>query len=256
MGTSPSTGPTRLTTRPFTVALVGADGAGKSTIARSLPDVLPFPAVYLYMGVAPASSNHALPTTRLAHAIKRARGGGIDSGPPDLRVPEAVGSGRAGERVRRLAASARATLRLANRLAEEWYRQGLAWRELARGRVVIFDRHFFIDFYAHDIAGPPPRRLTDRLHGRLLVRLYPRPELVIHLDAPPEVLLARKGEGTLESLARRRQEYVDVAHELAHVETVDATLPLEEVRHEVARRIVAHARPGARRRATGRLRAR
>lgn len=231
--------------RRFTVALVGADGAGKSTMARGLPDALPFPAVYLYMGVAPASSNRALPTTRLVHAIKRARGGGIYAGPPNPSMRQAVESRRQGDRIRGLVSSTRAVLRLANRLAEEWYRQAIVWRELARGRVVIFDRHFFIDFYAHDIAGPPPRRLTDRLHGWLLARMYPRPDLVIHLDAPPEVLLARKGEGTLESLARRRQEYLDVAPELAHVEIVDASRPLEEVRDEVVQLIVAHAQRAA-----------
>jgi len=233
---------TRRTRRSFTVALVGADGAGKTTIARSLPADLPFPAVYLYMGVAPASSNHALPTTRLAHALKRMLGDTTDSGPPDPVTREAARPrGEAGV-ARALAGSARATLRLAKRLAEEWYRQGRVWWEAARGRVVIFDRHFFIDFYAHDIAGPPPRRLTDRLHGRLLARLYPRPDLVIHLDAPPEVLFARKGEGTLESLARRRQEYVDVAHELSEVDVVDASRPLDEVRRDVAARIVEYAR--------------
>jgi thymidylate kinase len=246
---------THRTTRPFTVALVGADGAGKTTVARSLPAILPFPAAYLYMGVAPASSNYALPTTRLAYALKRTVGGGADPGPPDPAARDATPQSGVIGRARGLAGSARATLRLANRLAEEWYRQGLVWRELARGRVVIFDRHFFIDFYAHDIGGPAPRRLTDRLHGRLLARLYPRPDLVIHLDAPPEVLLARKGEGTLESLARRRQEYVDVAREFAQADVVDATRPLDEVRRDVAARIVAYARRRSARRACGSWRA-
>jgi thymidylate kinase len=242
---------TRRTRHPFTVALVGADGAGKTTVARSLPAILPFPAVYLYMGVAPASSNYALPTTRLAYALKRPVRSGPDPGSLGHAARDATRPGGVIGRARGLAASARATLRLTNRLAEEWYRQGLVWREMARGRVVIFDRHFFIDFYAHDISGPPPRRLTDRLHGRLLARLYPRPDLVIHLDAPPEILLARKGEGTLESLARRRQEYVDVAHEFAHAEVVDATRPLEEVRRDVTARIVEYARRRSDRLASG-----
>ena len=224
--------------RTFTVALVGADGAGKSTIARSLPEHLPFPSTYMYMGVASASSNHALPTTRLAHAVRRSLGRSEDHGPPD-----AVDSngGRGGGRGP--LGQARAILRLANRLAEEWYRQGLVWSARARGRVVIFDRHFYLDYHAHHIAptGGPPRRWTDRLHGRLLSRAYPRPDLVIHLDAPPEVLLARKGEGTLESLARRQAEYVAIAAEFEDFIVVDAGRPLEVVRAEVVDRIVEYA---------------
>jgi len=225
--------------RTFTVALVGADGAGKSTIARSLPEHLPFPSTYLYMGVASASSNHALPTTRLAHTIRRSLGQHEEHGPPDADRKNGTGTGGTGP-----LGEARAILRLANRLAEEWYRQGLVWSARARGRVVVFDRHFYLDFHAHHIgpAGGPPPRWTDRLHGRLLNRAYPRPDLVIHLDAPPEVLLARKGEGTLESLARRRAEYVAIAPEFADFIVVDASRPLELVRAEVIDRIVEYAR--------------
>lgn len=224
--------------RTFTVALVGADGAGKSTIARSLPEHLPFPSAYLYMGVASASSNHALPTTRLAHAVRRSLGRREDHGPPDADGADGAGTGGRGP-----LGEARAVLRLANRLAEEWYRQGLVWSARARGRVVVFDRHFYLDFHAHHIApaGGSPRRWTDRLHGRLLDRAYPRPDLVIHLDAPPEVLLARKGEGTLESLARRRAEYVAIAPKFADFVVVDASRPLEVVRAEVVDRIVEYA---------------
>ena len=225
--------------RTFTVALVGADGAGKSTIARSLPEHLPFPSTYLYMGVASASSNHALPTTRLAHAVRRSLGRREDHGPPDAAATDGTGASRRGP-----VGDARAILRLANRLAEEWYRQGLVWSARGRGRVVVFDRHFYLDFHAHHIAPAdgPPRHWTDRLHGRLLDRTYPRPDLVIHLDAPPEVLFARKGEGTLEALARRQAEYVAIAPEFADFVVVDAGQPLDVVRAQVVDVIVEYAR--------------
>ena len=99
-------------TTVFTVALVGPDGAGKSTIARQLVGhKLPLPVKYVYMGVNLDSSNLVLPTTRLILEIKRARGGRPDmAGPPDrTRVkPRAKGM------VKRVAAGLKSGLRLAN----------------------------------------------------------------------------------------------------------------------------------------------
>jgi thymidylate kinase len=79
------------------------------------------------------------------------------------------------------------------------------------------------------------------VHGFLLEHVYPKPDLVVFLDAPPAVLLARKGEGTLESLERRRQEYLDLAARTPHFVTVDAARPLDEVTQEVAAAISAFA---------------
>jgi len=131
-----------------------------------------------------------------------------------------------------------------NQLAEEWHRQLLAWRHLRCGRVVIFDRHFFADYFAHDIAQGANGTIDRRLHGLLLRRFYPKPDVVVFLDAPPEVLLARKGEGTLETLARRRDEYVELASVVEHFSVVDATLPIDEVIRQV--REIVHAFAGTR----------
>lgn len=229
--------------RGFAVALIGPDGAGKTTIARDLPGTLSAPARYIYMGVAPESSNMLLPTTRLVQVLKRRRR--ADRSDEGSRVPVAGAAGPAARRrlARRALAPVRAALaglRLANRLAEEWSRQAVASYHQARGTITIFDRHFFIDYHAADIAATD-RSLRRRLHGWILDRLYPRPDLVIYLDAPPEVLLARKGEGTLESLARRRDDYLAIRHEVPRFDVVDANRPLETVRGEVVAAIEAFA---------------
>jgi thymidylate kinase len=96
--------------------------------------------------------------------------------------------------------------------------------------VILFDRHFFCDYYANDILGQRPGRpWTSRLHGAMLERLYPRPDMVILLDAPAQVLFDRKGEGTVESLERKRQEYLALAPHVRRFEVVDATRPVDAV---------------------------
>jgi thymidylate kinase len=224
-----------MSARGFTVALIGCDGAGKTTVAREIEERRRLPVRYLYMGVSPDSSNHQLPTTRLAHALKRARGAPPDTAGPRPPAPPAPKGGR----VRRARRAARSTLRLVNRVAEEWYRQLLAQRHLRRGRIVLFDRHFTADYHAADVAAER-RTLSRRLHGFLLTRAYPQPALVILLDAPAEVLFGRKGEGTLASLTRRRADYLQLGATLEHFAVVDATEPLESVVAQVEAQIADH----------------
>jgi thymidylate kinase len=220
-----------------TVALIGPDGAGKTTVAARLPDLLPMPVRYLYMGVSAESSNVLLPTTRVMRRIKRRLGA-----PPDTAGPPSHGPRRPRSRsfVKRRLADLRAVARLGNRLAEEWYRQWLAWRWERSGAVVVFDRHFFVDYHAYDVSGED-RSWTQRLHGFLLRHAYPRPDLVVYLDAPGEVLLARKGEGSVEALERRRDEYRAIAAEVHTFVEVDATAPIDVVTSRVADAILARA---------------
>jgi hypothetical protein len=197
---------------------------------------LSMPTKYLYMGVNPDSGNHLLPTTRFVRALKRARGVKDDAGPPDPAKLYERPKGALG----RARACVKSSLRLANRLAEEWYRQAIAVWHRARGRVVIFDRHFFADFYAHDVEGGERRSSTRRVHGFLLRRIYPRPDLVIYLDAPAQVLFDRKGEGTIASLEKLREEYLALRDVVPAFAQVDGTQPVEAVTADVAELIITH----------------
>lgn len=219
----------------FTVALLGPDGAGKSTIGRKLEQVSPLRAKYIYMGVNLDSSNLVLPTTRLLLEAKRARGQR-----PDITVPRHLYQARTRPGpAKRFITSLRAVLRLTNLMTEEWFRQLLVWYYEFRGYCVILDRHFYFDYYEHDVANDDPGRpLISRIHGFMLDKLYPKPDFVIFLDAPAEVLFARKPEGTLEARERRRQEYVRLKDVVQAYAVVDVSRPEAEVLGEISKLIM------------------
>jgi thymidylate kinase len=213
-----------------TIAVVGLDGAGKTTITRRLVDRLPFETAYLYMGMNPASSNVSLPTTRLVHARQRRAVGAAPTGSASLH-------GLAGRR--RPRGVVWSTVRLANRIAEEVVRHGIARAQHLRGRLVITDRDFFVDY---SIAAKEPLGRLDRIHLWFLGSVLPKPDLVVWLDAPPAVLYARKPEVSLCYLERRRDGLAQLQPAFARFEVVDAQASEDEVYDAVERLVVTACR--------------
>lgn len=212
--------------QPLTVALIGPDGSGKTTIAKRLLESFPLPITYLYMGVSVESSNVALPTSRLVHWWKvhkhkqSLRASGAD-------VPAVVSLHSLEHRnVQR--GMLGATARLVNRVAEESYRQVISWVYQRRGYVVLYDRHFLFDCCPTP-SDAPPQRWTDRLHRWFLQRVYPKPRLVILLDAPPEVLYARKQEVPTDYLQANRDSLWAKKSFVADFVRVDSTQPVDQV---------------------------
>jgi len=209
------------------VALIGPDGAGKSSIAREVARRLGAPARYLYMGVNLEETNLMLPTTRLALAIKGARGGGSQM------TADWSGVSTRAKRRPRLVQEAYAGLRLIAWLAEEWFRVLVARIYNWRGYLVVFDRHFLFDYYPIPAQSRPGQLLATRLHGTLLRRFYPRPDTVILLDAPADVLHGRKFEQSAAILDRRRRDYLSLSNVVPDFNVVDAARPLPAVIDEI-----------------------
>lgn len=216
-----------------TVALLGADGAGKTTIVRRLEKDPELRVKTIYMGINPEALTHALPTTRLWLALRQLFGKTpVQGGPPGStpkKVPKSFW--------KRQAARAKSNLRLLNQCAEEWYRQSVAWYYQKCGHVVVFDRHFYADYYSHHIRPNGSLPLSSRVHGWMLDRLYPKPDLTIFLDAPAEVLYERKREGSIPLLEKRREEYFEAVDSMKRSVVLDATRPRDEVFREVTRLI-------------------
>lgn len=219
----------------FSVALIGPDGAGKSTISQALVETSPFAFKTIYMGDNIDACNFALPTSRLVQYFRRRRQRGSTEGAAGGEKPA-----RSGNRKASLGQILWSACRLLNFLAEEWYRQVLSWGYQARGYIALYDRHFLFDF-SLDGVDSDVWPLEKRLHRWFLTRLYPQPNLVIYLDAPAEVLFARKGEKTIAELEHRRQAFLRQGARVRNFVRVDATQPLEKVCAEVCRIIAEHS---------------
>ena len=218
----------------FTVALVGPDGVGKTTLARRLERDAPERFRYVYMGDNAESARIMLPTTRW-WAGRRGAAAGPRAAEGGTRRPDGA--------LRTIVRPLRKALGLAHRMLEEAYRERVARRFVREGLIVVYDRHFLLD-YLHGDARAGRAALGRRIQRFLRQRLLAPPDLVIILDAPGEVVFRRKREFTPEHLEQRRREYVELQSILAHTAVVDADREPGAVAADVRRAIDRFAANG------------
>ncbi len=209
--------------RSLTVVLLAPDGGGKTTLATELTRRFFLPSRYIYMGSNIEASTVGLPTTRWIQArSKRPKQAG--------KMPAWV-----------LARS----LRFVNNMAEQWYRYGTSYYYIIRGRLILFDRYI----YDGQLDSSRKRSLKTRVRRWLLAAAAPTPDLVVFLDAPGDLLYARKGEHSPEILEQQRQHYLGLRAHIPHMEVVDATRDAEQVRRTVTaliwRSYAKHLRGGS-----------
>jgi thymidylate kinase len=194
------------------VVFLGPDGAGKSSVVRAVRRQL--------IGAFPKATRYSFPPA-LLHRLHRRRAGADP-------LPHALPS--------------RSFLGSVSRAVFYWFvYHALGYYVtvhlvLASSRLVLHDRHLvdtLVDPKRYRYAGP-----SWLLH--LICRLIPKPDLVILLDAPPEVLQRRKREVPFEETSRQRRAYLALVGTMHNGRVVDAARPLEEVIAEVNDIILEH----------------
>jgi thymidylate kinase len=197
------------------IALLGVDGTGKSTVLRELKSCinsLPYEGIHVFHrrpGLAYRSHNS--PTATIRHYEKPAYGIWIS--------------------IVKLFAMV---------LDWEFGYWSIIRKNYSDGYLVIADRHSLFDL----IADP----LRYRYGGpkwlvRLALRLVPKPDLVLLLDAPLEVLLARKSELPAEKMAELRHNYLQLCSQIPNCSMIDASQPLAEVVSSVKEKLRSRGHP-------------
>jgi thymidylate kinase len=209
------------------IVIVGADGAGKTTIAKRLVNKLPINAKYLYMGWTTESSNFSLPTSRWIQVLRRTYKTKTKKNTSDLSngleteyLTSKVFTSIENQN------SLVAVIRLFYRLANDWYIQIISWIFQLRGYIVISDRHFFFEA-ALRYHSDNKQRLAVRLHRWLIDHVYVKPDLIILLDAPPDVLYKRTKEAPFDVLKFRRNVIYNYGKIIPNLVLIDSSKPLD-----------------------------
>ncbi len=197
----------------LTVAIVGPDGAGKSSLVAALHERSEFRTVPIYMGVDRTKATHSLPTTRWL--VRRAM---------RTWAPRDVPAGP--RRSSRTRTTVRNVIALPHELLEFGYRYLVGWRASRAGSIVLFDRYLYDSLVDSRVDGGGG---WSRLRGRVFAALFPPPELMIVLDAPGATLYERKAEHDPDRLDRVGAETRRLASRARRTRVIDATLPIDEV---------------------------
>lgn len=180
------------------VAFLGPDGSGKSSVIdRVIPDL------------APAFRKTAYFHLRPGLGIKKNDGKPVVD--PHGQVP------------RNMAASVAKVFYLWLDYFLGWWLA--VWPKKAHSTLVVFDRYY------HDLLVDPKRyRYGGPMWlARWVGKLIPKPDIWILLDAPPEVLQARKQEVPFEETARQREEYLKLVRDMKNGVVIDASQNLNDV---------------------------
>lgn len=219
------------------VALIGGDGSGKTTVAKNFVRTRKLPSKYLYMGLSTLKSSPAFPTTLLIRYFKmRSYKNSGSSNVEQYEDPSFTQDYHHNPTKR---SDIWHAIRSINYLIDVFYRQVFSWIYQLQGYLVIYDRHFLF------MAAPGYRgkqeeyqHWIDQVLFRIFDRIYPKPNLVVFLDAPPEILNARKPEGKLDYLEKRRIATLEQGKKMKNFICIDTTQSLEKVENEFERIII------------------
>jgi thymidylate kinase len=184
---------------PF-ISILGCDGSGKSAVIQNLADLLASEAGTVVRG-------HWRPKAFVSENDDKALATADD---PHGQTPRGLVT---------------SLLKLLWLWLNWWLGWWISLRSARNHGYVLFDRYhgdLLVDPRRYRYGGP-------MWAARLAVRCMPQPDLVIFLDAEPEVLLSRKQEVSREALVASRSRYLALCESNPNCRIVDAAQSLPAV---------------------------
>ena len=206
----------------LTIAILGTDGSGKSTIIEAITPVLDaathgaFRIQHLRPGLFPPLAN--------LFKRKEAQERGPVTNPHGSRPSGLVGS----------------LFRLSYLLGDYVLGYWLKVRPVIAKSPTIY----LFDRYAYDLE-MDPRRFRIRLPVwllRLATRLVPKPDLIFCLDGDPEIITSRKNELPLQEIERQIQFIRAFADREPKAVLISTTCRVEETRDQVLNALLQYCR--------------
>jgi thymidylate kinase len=217
------------------IVLMGLDGSGKSTQAERASEWLASRGIPTEVVWMRGESYLTRPVIRIGKALLRAprenkRGGGIESG-------EDYGQYVDGKQAMFKNRFLRAVWRMLT-ITDLYITFRLSFRSVGRDtRVVILDRYVYDSLIDIDSAFGSGGTEAVRMLDSLLLRLFPRPDMVFLLEISPEEAMKRKDDiPSIVYLEERYDMYLKFA-EITGAIRVDATASIEQVQSAIRDRL-------------------
>jgi thymidylate kinase len=214
----------------ISIAIIGPDGVGKSTVISELMQQTPLGYRTVYMGWSDHENTLILPSSRWLY-----RRYNKNKTPTSAAIEKQNNGAEETTIARQIAIKkpAKITLKsmpgIANEILEQYARYLLAFYYKLRGSFVVFDRYVYDQEVFNDDSNNNNIKPQDKFLAKYFKHFFPSPELTILLATDAEIIHQRKDELSIAQLTERIELYKALGEKKKEFHHIDVRVSLDEV---------------------------
>ena len=216
----------------ITIALIGPDGVGKSTVISELTNSFPLGIKSVYMGWSDHENTLKLPTSKwLYRRYNKTKTSSIVEKPEFPSEVQALS-----ENIKPHKEQVKVTVQkihwkqlpgIINEIAEQYTRYFYAKYYKFRGAFVLYDRYVYDQFIFNSTAKKEEVKPQDKILAEFFKRFFPDPDLTILLAGDAELIHQRKNELPAHKIAKRIALYEEIGRTKKNFHIIDVNVALE-----------------------------